>query len=236
MKKLNNLHRSAWAVILAFLFLVGMCFTVVIHHRAKTVGGEIGVSTGKVVGAAIGSLKGYTRGMNDGANAGVAAGLSAEDTTANVVGAIESVGKLEVLVAGVTLKDIHEVGKAYTGLYVISGDAVFTVDLNQAEISYSPDKTHIYIWIPEPALEIYLNQNSTKKLAETQHFSWTTTAEDGLRAYLNSMVKIQEKVESAISNYDSLMTMAKQSAKEQILRLAEAACASSTIVQVQFRR
>ena len=109
MKRLYNLRRSAWAIILAFLFFIGMCFTVVIHYRAKTVGREIGSSTGEAVGKAIGSFKGFTHGMKDGADAGENAGLSAEDTTADVKGAFESVGKLEVLVAGVTLKNIHEV-------------------------------------------------------------------------------------------------------------------------------
>ena len=236
MKRLYNLRRSAWAIILAFLFFIGMCFTVVIHYRAKTVEREIGSSTGEAVGKAIGSFKGFTHGMKDGADAGENAGLSAEDTTADVKGAFESVGKLEVLVAGVTLKNIHEVGKAYSGLYVFSGDAVFTIDLNQAEISYSPDKTHIYIWIPEPELELYLNQNSTKKLAETQHFSWTAKAEDGIKEYINSMANIREKAKSAISNYDTLATMAKQAAKEQILRLSEATCDGAVTVEVQFKK
>ena len=230
-----NLRRSAWAIILAILFFVGMCFTVVVHHRAKTVGNEIGSATGTLVGKAVGSARGLTRGIENGTEAGTNAGLSADDTTADIKGAFESVGKLEVLVAGVTLKNMHEVGTAYSGLYVINGDAVFTVDLNQAEFFYSPDGTKIRMVIPAPELEIYINQNSTKKLAETQKFSWTATAEDGLQAYLNSMVKTQEKVESAITNYDSLVSMAKQSAREQILLLADAVCGEGVTIEVDFK-
>ena len=148
---------------------------------------------------------------------------------------MESIGKLEVLAADVTLKNINKIGNAYKGLYLINGDAVFTVDLNNAEISYSKEGTDVYIWIPSPEMELYLDQNSTKKLAETQKFDLSVNAEDGLNAYLNSMTQTVENVKETMSNYESLMKIAKESAKTQVEQLATTLCGESQIVHVEFK-
>ena len=118
---------------------------------------------------------------------------------------------------------------------LINADAVFTVDLNDAEISYSQDNTHVYITIPEPELDVYLDQSSTKILAEKQNFSWTVNAEDGLRAYLNTMTETEEKVKKAMENYDLLMSSAKESAKNQVYQLATAICNDRFNIHVQFK-
>lgn len=219
--------------VIATLALLG--FSLFVHHRAADVGAGIGDANGTIVGTAIGSYNGITHGAEEGAKAGTQNGLSAEDTTADVKGTLEEIGKLQVLKAGVTLKNINSIGEAYKGLYVISGNAVFSVNLSEAEISFSLDGKHVYITIPEPILELYLDQNSTEKLAETQHFSLTVSAQDGLIAYLNSMTQTVDNVKKSLSNYDALMNTAKESARKQVILFAGTVCGDNQTVHVQFK-
>lgn len=222
---------------LMFLLIVIFVFAAYTHHQAGAMGQAVGNLSGKVVGTAIGSARGITNGVSQGAAAGEAEGLSAEDTTADIQETMESLGTLEVLIAGVTLKNVNQIGEAYEGLYVIDGDAVFSVDLGQAEIRCSDDgsDSDIYITIPELTLEVYLDQSSTRKLAEIQNFSLTVTAEDGLTAYLNSMTNTVEKVKESMTNYDSLMENAKDSAIARVEQLASAVCAGDQEIHVEFQ-
>ena len=219
---------------LALLVLV-MILLLVMRSRAKTIGAGVGTASGTVVGAAIGSARSITEGVNQGIEDGEAAGLSAQDVSADMQVTMESVGKLEVLVAGVTLKNMNQIGEAYHALYIISADAVFSVDLQQADISYSKDNSDIYISVPKPELELFLDQNSTEKLAETQNFSWTVSAQDGVIAYLNSMTNIIEKVKDSMANYDTLMETAENSARKQVESLASAVCGENQHIHVHFK-
>ncbi|MDD6473228.1 MAG: DUF4230 domain-containing protein [Bacteroidales bacterium] len=235
MDKLKKMKQTTLLVLLVAALLMATVFTGYIHHRAAALGNAIGQTNGKIVGTAIGSAKGVTVGTQEGKEAGEQAGLSAEDTTVDIKGSMEALGKLEVLVAGVSLKNINKIGDSYTGLYLINGNAVFSVDLAEAEISFSQDGKDVYITIPEPDLEVYLDQNSTKKLAESQNFSFTVTAEDGLVAYLNTMTQTVEKVKETMVNYDSLFADSKESAKKQVQQLATTICGDNYIAHVQFK-
>lgn len=230
-----RIRNSIIVSVVTVLLFSCMVFAIYIWGRASVIGSGIGEINGKIVGTAIGSVRGITIGIREGAEAGANAGLSADDTTADIKGTMDSIGKLEVLEAGVTLKNINKIGDSYKGLYLISGDAVFTVDLNTAEISYSQDGKDVYILIPAPELELYLDQNSTEKLAETQNFSLTVSAKDGLVAYLNSMTQIVENVKDSMANYDSLMSTAKESAKNQIEQFTATICDDSQSVHVEFK-
>lgn len=235
MNKLKNLKQTTLLFLLVAALLVVTVFAGYLHHKSKDIGNAVGQVNGKIVGTAIGSAKGVTIGVEEGKKAGESAGLDAEDTVVDIKGSMESLGKLEVLVAGVSLKNINKIGDTYTGLYIINGDAVFSVDLEQAEISFSQDGTDVYITIPEPDLELYLDQNSTQKLAESQNFSWTVTAKDGLINYLNTMTQTVEKVKETMVNYDSLFADAKEAAKKQVKQLASTICGDNYIVHVQFK-
>lgn len=235
MDKLKNLKQTTILFLLVAALLVVTVVSGYLHHRATDIGTTVGQTNGKIVGTAIGSAKGITVGTQEGKNAGEKAGLDAEDTTVDIKGSMEALGKLEVLAAGVSLKNINKIGDAYTGLYLINGDAVFSIDLAEAEISFSQDGKDVYITIPEPDLEVYLDQNSTKKLAESQKFSFTVSAEDGLIAYLNSMTQTVEKVKETMVNYDSLFVDAKESAKKQVQQFATTICGNNYVVHVQFK-
>lgn len=231
---MNMGSKSVIFVVLVLLVLAA-AVSVYITLHAATIGEGVGEINGKIVGTAIGSARGITQGIESGAEDGKDKGLSAEDTIAEVKGTMESIGKLEVFAADVTLEYPIKIGNAYTGLYRSSGDAVFTVDLSNAEINCSEDGADIYIRIPSPDVELYQDQSNTQKLAEMQKFSLSVSAEDGMNAYLNSFEKIKENSEESISNYESLLRIAKDSAKKQVEQLTAALCAKSQRIRVEFK-
>ena len=119
-----------FAIILC-IAVVTTLFTVIIpiHNDADEMGKQIGLVEGKAVGLVTGSYKGYTEGDTK----GKADGLKAEDTGAVVSNRMNEIGNLEVLVAGVRLKNVHAVGNKYKALYLLAGNAVFTVDKSKGE-------------------------------------------------------------------------------------------------------
>ena len=133
------------------------------------------------------------------------------------------------------MKNINRIGTAYAGLFLINGDAVFTVDMAAAEINRSQDGAELSIKVPRPELNVYLDMDSTQKLAEVQKFSLTVDAQDGLTAYLNSMTQTVKKVKDTMANYDSLCLEAENSANAQIRQLVKRICGNDTLVQVQFK-
>ncbi len=194
----------------------------------------IGTQTGGIVGTAIGSYNGITEGLAQGLEDGAADGLSATDITIDIEPQITEVGNLEVLVASITITDTLSIGEAYKQLYAIQADAVFSVNLTQAKVSYSLEGD-VYISIPEPEVELYLNISTSEKLAEVSNFSFTVSAQDGMTAYLNSMANLQASAADSIDNYDSLMSEARNAAIAQVQQLAKAICGSQKTVYVQFQ-
>lgn len=197
---------------------------------------QIGESTGTLVGNAVGSYDGYVSGKEEGTKAGEEDGLSANDTTVNLQDAVASAGKLEILAAGVSLKNLNKIGDEYKSLYIASGEAIFTIDLRIAEVMVSEDGKKISITIPEPTLKVYLDQDSTQQLAETQEFSFTVRAEDGITAYLNSMSQSADKITDTIANYDTLLELARESAITQVTQLVSALEPESNSITVEFEK
>jgi hypothetical protein len=218
-----------WAAFLiSVLFLVGAFY---FHQRADSIGSAVGNAQGKLVGTALGSFKGITEGIEAGASAGAATGLSAEDTViTSIQGTLNDIGNLEVLEAGVTLNVANRLGTAYASLSLISGNAVFSINLKDVHINI--DGNVLSITLPEPNLEVNLDQSKFNTLAEVQHFDLATNSEDGLNNYLNSMKKVESNAKDAIANYDSLMDIAKQSAKKQVAELANAICGGQYTIDV----
>lgn len=228
-------RNSALLCVLAAIFFVMAIAAVYSHAQAKNVGTSVGEMTGGAVGIALGSAEGMFKGLQEGMEAGEAAGLSAEDTTADMKESLKEVGRLEVLAAGVTLRNVNKIGQEYTNLSMLNGDAIFSVDMTQAEISFSQDGKEVYIVIPEPTMELYIDQSGTEILAEIQKPSFGVTAEDGLNAYLNSMAQTVDKVKETLANYDSLLAQAKDSALEQVRQMAETISGGRYTVHTQYR-
>lgn len=228
-------RNSFLLCVLAAIFFVMAIAAVYFHAQAKNVGTSVGEMTGGAVGVALGSADGMFKGLQEGMEAGEAAGLSAEDTTADMKESLKEVGRLEVLAAGVTLRNVNKIGQEYTNLSMLNGDAIFSVDMTQAEISFSQDGKEVYIVIPEPTMELYIDQSGTEILAEIQNPSFGVTAEDGLNAYLNSMAQTVDKVKETLANYDSLLAQAKDSALEQVRQMAETISGGRYTVHTQYR-
>jgi hypothetical protein len=233
MKKiLKMVPLSGWLIVPCLILLCALVFIVNFRLSAKTTGVALGEATGKTIGRAIGSFKGMTIGRKKGYDAGKEAALTAEDTTAEFANTIKEGGKLQILVASVKLRDVHSVGEDYMALYLLKGEAVFTVDLSQAVILLEDEKIHITV--PQPEMKLILDQSKIDKVAEYQEYFFSGSSADGLDAYLNSMKKIYEETQETLVNYDSLMEAARESAEKQITELINAASGVERSVLVGF--
>lgn len=227
-KKLNIALSGIIAAAAAGLFVL-----LPMQGKADTIGAQIGQAKGEVVGLAVGSYKGVTEGIAAGDAAGTQEGLSARDTAAAVGNTLLETAKLEVLVAGVKLTNMHSLGKDYQALYVVKGDAVFSVDLKKAKVSQSDDGT-LNVLIPEPEVELFVDESGTEKLAEYQKYPFSGDAGSGYTAYLNTLKNTTSEVRRSLENYDALMEQAKESAVTQISYISESACGNGKSVKVDF--
>ena len=238
MDKLWKIFKAMIHAKLAVGFTVCMIMTFItgyIHYVAPKIGENVGEATGNVVGLAIGSADGLFNGLSEGSNAGAKVGLSAEDTDVEIKGRLEEIGKLEVMTAGVTLKKMTDIGEAYKNLSIMKGNAVYTIDSSQVQVNPFEDGSGYHIMIPLPEMELYLDVNSTEELASKQSTSWSVSAEDALQGYLNSVAQMTDRADEAISNYDMLMEMAKETAVGQVKVLANTFSAKNVEIEVTYQ-
>ena len=184
-----------------------------LYDNAQETGKIVGTTVGEFVGNAVGSYQGYTQDYGEGRKEGKKQGLSAEDTeVTDISGIIHGTGDLQVLVAGVALDNFHEVGKKYAALYSLRGEAVFTVDLEQATI----DEDQTTVMIPLPKVQFNIDETKVEKIAELQSTFFNGSTEDGYAEYMNSVNQIKVKTEEHIANYDELQKQAQEAAIEQV--------------------
>ena len=231
---LANLGRSVKNVLylLAAIAIFALC--VVLCVDSKKIGASVGAVSGKAVGMAVGSFDGVTEGISAGYHEGKEEGLSAADTEAEVKTKVQELGNLRVLAANVEIPNYHEVGTKSAALDVFCGSAVFSVDLTKAEITRNA-KGEVVITLPEPTADVNIDISRTKRLAEYQRLIFNGSAGDGIDAYLNTLKTINDFAWEKVSNYDTLMTMAKDSAVKQVKRVAEGVCVDCSGVDVKFR-
>lgn len=115
--------------------------------------------------------------------------------------------------AKVRLDDSHKIGEKYSAIYIYKADAVFAVDLQEAEIV--EEGAQITIRVKKPDLTFYIDEAETEKLAEWQKNFFSGSTEDGYKAYMNSRIEMEKKSAEEIANYDTLMDMAQESAKSR---------------------
>lgn len=208
------------AIVIALVLVIQI---VPIYLNAQKIGNEAGEALGSVVGCAVGSFRGITEGIPTGLEEGKVEGLSAKDTEVGIGTRIKGIGELEVLKAGVRLDNYFQIANDYKALYVYKADAIFTVDLAGAEIVMDEQDNKIKISLDVPAVSFYINDTETSKITEWQRRFYSGKTEDGYQAYINSRAEIENKASEEIANYDTLMELAKDSAKKQIEILAGAA-------------
>ena len=205
-------------ILVVLMILTTLLFVSVI--TAKSSGTSIGSGIGEKVGAAQGSFKAVSQAselFDEGKNIG----LSAEDTEINnIKERLSSTGKLQVLVAGVSIESNTTVGEKYAALYITEGNAVFTVDLNKIDIKYDKTNNKLIVKIPEPQVDVKLDHGKDKLLAEFQEkFTWGNDAKEGSKARINTVNKLDDAPQDVIGNYDALHNSAKNNAEKQIKEL-----------------
>ncbi len=230
--------KNTFSTLLSILFLIVVSVAVFGYivpacSNVKAIGEGIGKQKGDLVGGVIGSYKGITEGLENGYNSGKTEGLSAKDTTADVKSRFVEVGNLEVLEAGVKLKNVNKLGDDYAALHISKGVAIYTVDLKQAKIR-DIDKNNLEIMLPGMDVEIYIDENETEKLAEYQKNPWKGNSQDGFEEYMNSRTEIDKSVKDAMENYDVLTENAKESARKQVSLIATAATGNKKNINVLF--
>ena len=218
-----------------FIFLVILlciCFSGC-TNRAQELGTEIGTGIGEKVGV----VKGYTEALSaeipQGKEDGKEEGLSAKDTVIVVQEKMKEVAKLEVLVASVSLDNFHTLGEKYAALYLIKSDAVFSVDLSNLLVDKIDDK--LYVTVPKIDIECHDDPRESMQIAEWQKGHFSGNAEDGFDAYLNSMQQISDNREAELAKNETLMTMAKASAKKQLERLLSSICGNAIQIEITFK-
>ena len=233
-KALKKLPKNSLIYILCIVCFFAMIYAIHLRNNASSFGGGIGAGTGSMVGRAIGSFKGLTQGRIEGTEAGKQKGLSAEDTKAEIVEQFQQMENLEGLVASVKLSNFHTIGegKDYAALYLVNGNVVFTVDMSKAQIASGTEKLHVKI--PKPVGTLYLDDSSVNKVAEYQRKFFNGSAEDGFDAYINTMKKMQEVSEDTLSNYNSLVSSARQAAENEIRLITKSVSTAYKDVEIDW--
>ena len=209
-------------LILVTIIMISAVKIIPLYFRSDSFGTEIGESIGEIVGNAVGSFNGITRGIADGKEDGKEDGLSADDTSAQIIESFHRSGKLEVLVAGIELKNIHTIGENdYASLSFIKGNAIFSANLEEASIEFDENQRKVSISIPDISVEIFIDNTATQELAKYQKGHFTGSSKDGFTAYINSANESFDRTEKEIENYDELKSQAMESAKDKITQLVK---------------
>ena len=227
LKKIPKSLRFACLYLFPVVMLFPLFFLNNVYANASEIGENLGSAAGKAAGAAIGSLQGITKGNAAGLQDGKAEGLSAKDTSIDITDIME-MGKLEVLVATTTIENLNKMGNDYAALYLLRGDVVFTVDLQQASFDTETDT----LSIPQPMPTCYFDPVEIQKIAQKTFFSGST--EDGFTEYLNSLKQLKISFTDSIENYDNLLASAQTAAIHQVKQIAENMSVNSGQIHVKF--
>ena len=234
MKFVKKVNTKVLLLLLAMFLLVLMVFSFYIHHRAKSIGSGIGNLTGQAVGTALGSFTAFQHGYS-GYQDGSWEGINSHDTVANVKGFLQSIGKLEVLSADVELNSSSAIGEKYHALYLMNGQLVFNVDLNDIDVAFDDDNQTITVCIPKPEYEIVINQDSIQRIAVDQKFSATVNAEDGYNAYLSSIKDIKANISDSLINFKEINGLSSEAALKQVELFLTTVCDKSLAIKVQYK-
>lgn len=225
-----SMHRQA------ALFLLPVAAAVFAFLIAPAIGSSVGM--------AVGSYEGVTKGLIDGYNDGKIDGLSAEDTTAVFVNKLKETQKLQVLLMNLQLTDLYiqpenkKNDPDYAALFAFNGEGVFTVDLAKSEAKKDPESGKIFIHIPQPDFDVYIDDSSIEKVDGAEYKApWYTgngSTADGYTGWLNSSKQLDKKVKEEMLRDDGPMEQARASALRQVRQLAESLCKDGTTVEICF--
>lgn len=232
--KFKTILKSSVLTIFSLISVVLLLYSIYFFFKADNIGSGMGSVAGKSAGKIAGSYYGIKDGLAEGKDEGIEKGLSAEDTEVKIGNSIYSIGKLEVLSASVVLHDVLEQGEDYKSLLAFYGDLIFTVDLSNTQIDVDNDR--ITVKVPSLQHKLIINDEKTEQLVKKMKHKWSGSSENGYQAALNSIKEMQINAEEKVSNYDSLKSIAEESAKKQIVYLINSASAKEVVVNVEFQR
>ena len=235
-KKSVKMTKTILSIVFMIVTITGVFgYIIPAYNNAQNLGINMGDKTGKMVGNVIGSYNGITTGLMNGSEDGKEEALSAQDTESEIKSNFSEVGNLEVLEAGVKLKDVNTLGADYASLFLLKGVAIYSVNLKEAEIN-GGDSSTVEIYLPDIDVEVYIDESGTEKLAEYQKHSWSGSAKDGFVEYMNTREVTDKSVKDTLENYDALIEDAESSAKKQVGIIAKAATGNKKEVIVLFKR
>lgn len=236
--KNNRLFLPALVFIVFVLLLMALLMFILPAYRAaRDTGSAFGSSVGTVTGAALGSFDGITKGLSEGYEQGKTDGINAEDVNIvleDIKDELGKMGKLEIMVATASFKDISSIGSSYAALYLLRGRVIFTVDLNKADFR-TLSSGEIMIQLPLPECDIEIDDSETEKVAEYQKHFFTGSTEAGFTGFLNTLTQIKTLSKDYIDGYGALQEQAENAAKQQVKLLAESISGSGRSVSVSFR-
>lgn len=235
-KKTRKFGTTILSIVLMFVAFVGLfAYIVPAYKDVKSLGTGLGDMTGEIVGKVLGSFDGITTGIEQGSKDGKEEGLSAKDTKSDIKNSFTEVGNLEVLEAGIKLKDVNTLGDDYAALFLLKGVAIYKIDLTDAEINETSSES-IEVLLPDVLVDIYIDESATEKLAEYQKHSWSGSAQDGFQEYMNTRTAMDESVKETMENYDVLIKTAEDSAIKQVGILAKSATGNRKEITVKFKK
>ena len=141
---------------------------------------------------------------------------------------------MDVLVAGISLDNFHRLGNDYAALYLMKADAVFSIDLGRVQVESISEGTQLLVTIPQPEITIYYDEAEMKKATEWQKNYFSKNAEDGFTAYLNSMIEMEENAPVELAKNETLMNIARESAKKQITLLISNISGTKKKITINF--
>ena len=176
---------------------------------------------------------------------GIILGLNSDMVYEDPVVSIDSIvasGKLGVLSANVNILNSLVLGPSsdpdYKKLYGQEATTVYTVDLSMAEVSRGVNNKGeeiIFVRLPEPEVQLYVDERSTDNIAEFQkNKNWTGSAEEGYFAYNNQQADAYEAMLDSLQESDGLMLTAKNSAINRVSEIVSAIALDGVRCEVFF--
>lgn len=200
---------------------------------SSSVGGKMGSDFGTAVGIGVGSFKGVVT-FQDAYEEAKNEELQVKDTQVTIGTGLDGEGeKLQVLVAKTTVKNVLEkVNETfkwdYKKLEQLCFEVVFTVDLSKARVSDGS------VFIPEPEISLYNDESARQVIAEYNNLPFGGSAEDGFDMSMNAMKEIMKNSKESLTNYDELLSQAKDAAKIQVADLYRSLSTDGKKVEVTF--
>lgn len=199
----------------------------------------VGETTGKAAGTAAGAFDAFLD-LDEVKDTATEEALNENNTETEIVTQISSAGKLEVLSAKITARDVEVDGKVYASYSIVEGDAIFTVDLSKlSENNVRKTDNVITVVLPEPHVSLRLDYGKKEKIAEYKNNNIIDTAlaseELGITAHQNSVINTVEDARNEIANFDFLVEQARESATHQVTQLVKNVHGDSVKVNIEFQ-